>query len=713
MHYPLFSLPLAVEEDVVTARQKVRQLAGELGFDEQDQIRLATAVSEIARNAYSYAGGGTMQVTVEGATSPQLLVVAIRDRGKGIERLDDVLAGRYRSTTGMGLGILGSRRLVDRLEIESGSSGTAVVLKKLFPSRLPPLDGPGLSAITEALLQGRRRTALEELRDQNRELITALDSLERRREELMLLNRELEDTNRGVVALYAELDEKAEHLRHADAMKTRFLSNMTHEFRTPLNSIIALSRILESEMDGSLTAEQKKQVGYIVKSAGELSELVNDLLDLAKIEAGKTTVRPREFSVAELFSALRGMLRPLLLNQAVSLVFEEADQLPPMYSDEAKVSQILRNFVSNALKFTERGEIRVSAIWDEPDDTITFAVADTGIGIAQDDLDMIFVEFSQLDTPLQRKFKGTGLGLPLTRKLSDLLGGVVSVESQPQIGSTFRAILPRVFTAATPRTSAVVEVARDNRLPVLFVEGEMLILRDCEDQLKRRGFRPLPARELSLARQAVREIRPRAIVLDATLPTSDAWAFLAQVTGDPASRAIPVIVVSEAEGEGKARSLGAAAWHRKPVGCEWLITVLDSIVLARCILIVDDDEATRYVLRRALEGESFEVSEAPDGEEGLRQAATRRPDLIILDLQLPGISGPEVLDRLKDDPATREIPVVIYTSRPLDEFLLSRIAGQSARMLSKQEYEGDMMGGTIREILEQLRSKEDKRDSEE
>jgi signal transduction histidine kinase/CheY-like chemotaxis protein len=708
MHYPLFSLPLAVEEDVVLARQKVRQLAGELGFDEQDQIRLATAVSEIARNAYSYAGGGMMQVTVEGATAPQLLVVTICDRGKGIERLDDVLAGRYRSTTGMGLGILGSRRLVDRLEIESESSGTSVVLKKLFPSRLPPLEGPRLSAITEVLLQGGRQTALEELREQNRELISALDALERRREELMLLNRELEDTNRGVVALYAELDEKAEHLRHADAMKTRFLSNMTHEFRTPLNSIIALSRILESEMDGPLTAEQKKQVGYIVKSAGELSELVNDLLDLAKIEAGKTTVRPREFSVAELCSALRGMLRPLLLNQSVSLVFEEADQLPPMYSDEAKVSQILRNFVSNALKFTERGEIRVSAIWEEAADTITFAVADTGIGIEQDDIDMIFVEFSQLDTPLQRKFKGSGLGLPLTRKLTELLGGAVSVESQPQVGSTFRATLPRVFTEATRRAAAVVvEIGHDERLPVLLVSGEMETIRACEDQLNTKGFRPLPAGSLSVARQVLRDLRPRAIVLDATVPTFDAWAFLAEVTGDPASRSIPVIVVSEPEGEGKARSLGASKWHRKPVGCEWLLHVLESVVLTRRILVVDDDEATRYVLRRALEGESFEVVEAPAGEEGLRQAATRRPDLIILDLQLPGISGPEVLDRLKDDPSTREIPVVIYTSRPLDdEFLMSRIASKSARILSKQEVEGDMMGGTIKEVFEQLRSRE-------
>ena len=187
-----------------------------------------------------------------------------------------------------------------------------------------------------------------------------LDELRQRQEELARLNRELEDTNRGVVALYAELDERADHLRRADEVKTRFLSNMTHEFRTPLNSILALTRLLLDRVDGELTPEQERQVYFIRKSAENLSELVNDLLDLAKVEAGKIVVRPAEFEVRNLFGALRGMLRPLLLNTSVNLVFEEPDGIPPLHTDEGKVSQILRNFISNALKFTEQGEVRVS-----------------------------------------------------------------------------------------------------------------------------------------------------------------------------------------------------------------------------------------------------------------------------------------------------------------------------------------------------------------
>ena len=202
---------------------------------------------------------------------------------------------------------------------------------------------------------------MEEVRQQNRELLHALEELHERQQELIRLNGELEDTNRGVVALYAELDEKAGHLRRADEMKSRFLSNMSHEFRTPVNAILALSQLLLDRADGDLTGEQEKQVTYIKKSGADLLELVNDLLDLAKIEAGKVEIRPGEFEVATLFSALRGMLRPLLLSSTVNLVFDETEDIPLMKTDEGKVSQILRNFISNAIKFTEQGEVRVVA----------------------------------------------------------------------------------------------------------------------------------------------------------------------------------------------------------------------------------------------------------------------------------------------------------------------------------------------------------------
>src|SRR5690606_29686600 len=225
---------------------------------------------------------------------------------------------------------------------------------------------------------------------QNQELLATLAELNARQDELIQLTRELEDTNRGMVALYAELDEKADYLRRADEMKSRFLSNMSHEFRTPLSSIRALSRLLLDRTDGELTSEQEKQIAFILRQSESLSELVNDLLDLAKIEAGKIEVRPAKFDVGELFSALRGMLRPLLVTQRVDLVFEQPPERLVMETDEAKVSQILRNFISNALKFTEAGEVRV---WTEilpGGESVRFSVRDTGIGIAPEHQRIIF-----------------------------------------------------------------------------------------------------------------------------------------------------------------------------------------------------------------------------------------------------------------------------------------------------------------------------------
>src|SRR5262249_49382219 len=221
---------------------------------------------------------------------------------------------------------------------------------------------------------------LAALRDQNRELIQSLEEIRRREEESKQLNQELGDTNRGVVALYAELDERAEQLRTASELKTRFLSNMSHEFRTPLNSILALSRLLLDCIDGELTPEQERQVGYIRRSAESLLELVNDLLDLAKVEAGKVDVKATSFTVSSLFGALRGALRPLLVSPSVELIFDNVDDMPELVTDEAKVAQILRNLISNALKFTEKGEVRVRAHYEAEPKLAIFSVRDTGIG---------------------------------------------------------------------------------------------------------------------------------------------------------------------------------------------------------------------------------------------------------------------------------------------------------------------------------------------
>src|ERR1700676_1177543 len=411
MSVPILSVAIHNEHDTVAARQHARQIARLLGFDHQDQTRISTAVSEIARNAFSYAGG-QIEYLIEGAVAPQLFLVRVTDSGPGIQDLSSILEGTYQSQTGMGLGIIGARRLMDQFQVESvPGRGTTIWLKKLLPKRAPLLQTSDVARIAAALAREGPQDPFQELQHQNQELLRALDEIRARQAELIRLNRELEDTNRGVVALYAELDEKADHLRRADELKSKFLSNMSHEFRSPLNSILALSGLLLDRSDGDLTGEQVQQVEYVRRAAEDLLELVNDLLDLAKVEAGKLEVKPLEFRASNLFGALRGMLRPLLLNQSVNLVFEDVDQVPPIFADEGKVSQILRNFISNALKFTESGEVRVSAAM-AGETEITFSVSDTGIGIAPENLDRIFEDFAQVDGPLQRRGKRTRIGPP-------------------------------------------------------------------------------------------------------------------------------------------------------------------------------------------------------------------------------------------------------------------------------------------------------------
>jgi signal transduction histidine kinase/DNA-binding response OmpR family regulator len=710
VNLPILSVNIGREQDVVNARQRARQVAELLGFDGQAQTRIATAVSEIARNAYRYAGGGRVEFAVEGRSTPQMLLITVRDSGPGIAALPSILNGEYRSTTGMGLGLIGARRLLDALDVQtSPTEGTVVTMRKLMPRRSEPMTAPRIAVIADELARQRSQEPLAEVLEQNQELMRTLEELRSRQEDLERLSRELEDTNRGVVALYAELDEKADHLRRADDLKSKFLSNMSHEFRTPLNSILALSRLLLDRVDGPLSPEQERQVCFVRKAAEDLFELVNDLLDLTRVEAGKIVIRPVDFDVDHLFGALRGMLRPLLVDPSLSLVFEDAEGVPTIQSDEAKVSQILRNFISNALKFTEAGEIRVGARMDGPD-TVVFWVSDTGIGIAPEDQERIFEEFTQLDSPVQRRVRGTGLGLPLTRKLAGLLGGAVTVESTLGVGSTFRLTLPLVYhpadTDVVPRPSELVAQWEPDsaRLPVLIVEDDPAMTLVYQRLLQGSVFQMVPARSVVEARHLLRKLRPRVIILDVMLDGEPSWEFLAELKRDDATGGVPVLVVTQMDAAGTALSLGAAAFGRKPIERRWLLDQLRTLGESgevRRLLIIDDDEVGRYLVKGLLRDLPFVVSEAADGLTGLELARAQRPSVIVCDLHLPGLSGPQVLDALESDPATREIPIIVSTARVLTSEERDDLQRRGITLMSKESLARQAGAAELRRALVQ------------
>ena len=546
-------------------------------------------------------------------------------------------------------------------------------------------------------------TMTERMADTMSELATLHRESERQKSEMRRLSRELDDSGRGMKALYAELGEQAGFLLDATQSRARFFANMSHELRTPLNSIIGLSNLLSSRVDGDLTAEQDKQIGFIRDAAKQLSELVDDVLDVAKADSGRLRLRATQFDIDSLFGSLRGMMRPLATVPGVELVFDTPPDLPSFETDEGKLQQILRNLIGNALKFTTQGEVRVRAR-DEGNGVVSFVVSDTGVGIAAEDQQRIFEEFAQIDNGMQHRVKGTGLGLALSQRLANYLGGHIKVASTLGRGATFTLTIPRVHTDAKEMASrrARSEQISPDQSPVLVVEDDAHTLFLYERYLQGSGYQVVPARSIEEGRRVLDRLRPSAIVLDVMLEGEATWGFLSELKRSPDTRDIPVLVVTVVDREQKARALGADEFFVKPMDKEWLLQKLRAMAQrgpVERVLVIDDDEVSRYLVRRFLTGTAYEVLEAADGPTGISKARTESPHLILLDFVLPDMTAFEVLDELKADPETRKIPVIVNTAKNLDEQERQRLAQDTAAILSKQSISRELAIARIREAL--------------
>jgi signal transduction histidine kinase/CheY-like chemotaxis protein len=568
----------------------------------------------------------------------------------------------------------------------------------------------GAPCASGAVLVGSRVTdsyarAMGAMAEATNEIADLQRETQAKHAELTSLYGELAESHQGLRNLHAELDEKNDALRHNVDVKSRVVANVSHEFRTPINSILGITQLLLDRLDGEINAEQEKQLRFVRSSARSLSELVDDLLDLSRIEAGKEQLRVSTFTVEDLLTSVRGMMRPLVPSDAVALIVERAPpDVPELNTDHGKLSQVLRNLVSNALKFTPEGEVRVRAE-RSPRGWLAIHVSDTGVGIAREDQPRIFEEFTQLDGEVQRRAKGTGLGLALSRRLTELLGGSLTVESEVGKGSTFTLEIPPEpeEVAEMAQISARAEKLDPARAPVLVIEDDRQTMFLYERYLSSSGFQVIPARTVDDARAALERVRPAAIVLDVMLEGEATWKFLGDLKEDRATRDIPLMVVTVMDrARKKARALGADEFWLKPIDGERLIRKVNELARrgsSATVLVIDDDEASRYLVRRLLDGTGYQVIDTADGAEGVRIARERLPHVILLDFLLSDSTAFDVLDDLRTDPRTRKIPVIIQTSKQLDEIERRRLAEETSSILAKDALSRELAIARIREAL--------------
>lgn len=505
----------------------------------------------------------------------------------------------------------------------------------------------------------------------------------------------------GVFTDVTELKRREEEVAAArdEAMqatqaKSQFLASMSHELRTPLNAIIGYSEMLYEEAEDIGQARFLPDLVKIRDAGKHLLSLINDVLDLSKIEAGKMDVRVEEFEVADLVAQVQSVIEPLMTKNANTLVVDCVPGLGMMLSDQTKLRQNLLNLLSNAARFTDGGRITLAArrIGASDGPLVQFEVADTGIGMTSEQLDGLFQAFSQARSSISRDYGGTGLGLAITRHFCRLLGGDVTVESTPAQGSTFTMTLPAVCPAAKPEVAA--RTARPTRAGAL---GTVLIIDDekpahdlLERELSSAGYDIVHAsggREgLKLAKQA----RPDVITLDIIMPDLDGWSVLKALKADPELCDIPVVLVTIMRDRDLGFALGAADYITKPLDREVLMRVVGRHVRGdgtAQVLVVDDDPKTRDMLRRTLQKAGWTVAEATNGCEAIEALERAKPALVLLDLMMPGMDGFEVLERLHGDETWREVPVIVVTAKDLTPDDVDRLNGRVVKVLQKGAYQ--------------------------
>jgi hypothetical protein len=507
----------------------------------------------------------------------------------------------------------------------------------------------------------------------------------------------------GILRDMRELDKAREAAEIANRAKSQFLANMSHELRTPLNAIILYTELLRDEATDRGLEDFLPDLKKIYGSAKHLLALINDVLDLSKIESGKLELVLETFDVSAMIRDVATTIEPLAQKNADRLELRCPDDIGTMHADLTKVRQSLFNLLSNACKFTESGTVRLEvarAKWNG--DWFTFRVSDTGIGMTPDHQGKLFQPFTQVDPSATRRFGGTGLGLAITRHFCEEMGGEITVESHPGIGSTFTIRLPAVVGEAEPRPVPPVEPPRPRDGTVLVIDDNATAREALQKILNHKGFRVETAASGEEGLRRARQLHPGVIMLDAIMPGMDGRAVLSALKAEPELTDIPVVLFTGmADVRKEAYHLGASDYVMKPVDPDHLTAILRRYFGSadRRALVVDDDADLRQHLRDALKKEGWEVDVAADGREALARLAKQTPEVILLDLVMPGMDGFEFLTVLQQQEEVRSVPIVILTAKDLTVADRQRLRGPIEKILQKGSLSPDQLLAEVGAVM--------------
>jgi signal transduction histidine kinase/CheY-like chemotaxis protein len=511
--------------------------------------------------------------------------------------------------------------------------------------------------------------------------------------------------------LLAEIRAANEQLRELDKLKSQFLANMSHELRTPLNSIIGFSRVILKGIDGPLTELQQQDLETIHSSGQHLLSLINDMLDQAKIEAGKMKIQPDYVDLGEIIQEAMTTATGLVKDKPVDLIADVPDDLPQVYGDQMRIRQVLLNLASNAAKFTYEGSITIRAVQLQADPAtgepsrVRVDVVDTGIGISPEDQAKLFEAFSQVDTSTTRRAGGTGLGLAISRQLIELHGGSMWVQSELGQGATFCFTVP-LHPLAKRAEAPALQPTTAERSVVLAVDDDQSVLNLYQRYLDKQGYTVIGLTSGQNVVEYVRQYKPVAVMLDIMMPDKDGWQVMAELKSNPDTRRVPVIMCSIVEEQNKGFSLGAANYLVKPILEDDLVEALEHLNGEggiRDVLVVDDEPEYLDQIRSTLElTGAYQVRQASSGAEALEAIHSQPPDLLILDMVMPDLDGLDILTQLRDDERTCNLPVLLLATDDLSDKERQRLTDQAVQLINKSACSGDELLVGITQTLSKL-----------